>query len=366
MNAPDRQIRAAITRRAADWFAAHRAGPLVEKERAEFFAWLKASPIHVEEYLGVAALERALHLATRDSTMSVRALVELAREDRGGIVEAIAPPAAGPFPLPARSRRPLWLSLAAVVTASVAGFAVFWSLRDAPALGLTKTYETAHGVQGVWRLPDGSTLHLNTDSAVTVRFSSAERLLEVDHGQVLVEVAHEDRRVFRAHSGTTNTVAVGTEFEVYRRSDSTVITVVTGQVVVMTGDPPPPQNLAAALGGLHVGAGQQVRVTAGILPSAATAADVRDATAWLERKIAFEQRPLGEVIEEFNRYNAIPFIIRDPSLRLLPISGVFDAFDTESFAAFIASLDGVRLQRLPLAIEVSRSRRRPDAKDGAL
>ena len=50
--------------------------------------------------------------------------------------------------------------------------------------------------------------------------------------------------------------------------------------------------------------------------------------------------------DEFNRYNDIPFTIADPALRSLPISGTFNAADTDSFAVFLESLDGVRVERL--------------------
>ena len=69
-------------------------------------------------------------------------------------------------------------------------------------------------------------------------------------------------------------------------------------------------------------------------------------------KIAFEQRPLGEVADEFNRYGSIPIEIDDAALRALPISGVFDAYDIDSFVAFLQTLDGVRVERTNARIRV--------------
>jgi transmembrane sensor len=350
MNASDPQIRSAITQVAADWYAAHRAGPLSDTERAAFLAWIKASPIHIEEYLGVAALERTLAAATNDPAMSMDALVEMARGDPAGVVVDIADSSAR-FEPRVRPPRRHWRSIAAAAFASLAGICVLWAVRDGDGLGQVKTYKTGHGEQGAWPLPDGSTLHVNTDTAVTVRFSSAERIVEVDHGQVALEVAHDDRRAFHVHAGSTDAVAVGTGFDVYRRPDSTLITVVTGQVAVSVG-PFVPRNAPAGFpGGLRVAAGQQVRVVAGVL-SAPKPTDVRETTAWLERKIVFDQRPLGAVADEFNRYNDIPFTIDDPALRSVTISGAFNAADTDSFAAFLESLDGVRVQRLPRRFRV--------------
>jgi transmembrane sensor len=76
-----------------------------------------------------------------------------------------------------------------------------------------------------------------------------------------------------------------------------------------------------------------------------TPVDVQQAVAWQQRKIAFEQRPLGEVADEFNRYGSIPIEIDDAALRALPISGVFDAHDIDSFVAFLQTIDRVLVTR---------------------
>jgi transmembrane sensor len=357
MNASDAQIRSAITQVAAEWYAAHRSGPLAEADRAAFLAWLKASPIHIEEYLGVAALERTLRSASDDPTLSVDALVEMARSDpTGGVVELAGPSVR--YSTQVRPPRRYWRRIAAAASVCVcaAGILIVWPTHGGHGVGGVKAYRTTHGEQGVWPLADGSTLHVNTDTAVTVRFSSTERLVEVDHGQVALAVAHDDGRPFRVHAGSTDAVAVGTEFDVYRQADATLITVVTGQVAVSVGPSAPPRNAEAGRpAGLRVGAGRQVRVVAGKLPSASAPTDLRETTAWLERKIVFEQRPLGAVADEFNRYNDKPFTIDDPVLRRLPISGTFNAADTDSFAAFLESLDGVRVERLPTRFNVLNS-----------
>ena len=352
MNASDAQIRSAITQVAADWYAAHRSGPLPEADRAAFLAWLKASPIHIEEYLGVAALDRTLKSAMDDPSLSVESLVEMARGDpTGGIVDLAGPQVR--YEWQEQPRR-YWPGIAAAASVCVCLAGVLFVRPMGDGAGV-KAYRTSHGEQGVWPLADGSTLHVNTDTAVTVRFSSTERLVDVDHGQVALEVAHDDGRPFRVHAGSTDTVAVGTEFDVYRRPDATMITVVTGQVAVSVDPFAPPRAGTGLPAGLRVGAGRRVRVVAGKLPSASEPTDLRETTAWLERKIVFEQRPLGAVADEFNRYNDKPFTIDDPALRRLPISGTFNAADTDSFAAFLESLDGVRVERLPTRFNVLNS-----------
>jgi ferric-dicitrate binding protein FerR (iron transport regulator) len=61
---------------------------------------------------------------------------------------------------------------------------------------------------------------------------------------------------------------------------------------------------------------------------------------------------LGEVAAEFNRYGAIPVEIEDDELRALPVGGMFDAGDTESFVVFLETLPDVRVERTPRQIRV--------------
>jgi transmembrane sensor len=276
--------------------------------------------------------------------------VELARNDPTGGVMDIASPAAR-YQAHREPPRRFLFAAAAAACASLLGVITFWTVRDFHGSTAIKTYRTAHGQQGVWPLPDGSTLHVNTDTAVSVRFTSTERLLDVDHGQIAVEVAHDPHRDFRVHAGSTDAVAVGTRFDVWRQPGSTLISVMTGQIAVSVQGTTTPAGLHDSV---RVSAGQQVRVVGGVLPPAAVPTDLRESTAWLERKIVFNERPLGVVAEEFNRYNSVTFTIEDPALRSLRISGAFDATDIDSFAAFLASLDGVRVDRRPGGFDVLR------------
>lgn len=355
MSASERPIQCAISQLAADWFAAHRGSPLSLGEREEFLGWLKASPIHIEEYLGVAALERTLQDAARDPPMSIAALVELARsDDDATVVDLVSasPPGPARSPASAVSFAPLrngwrrWLWATAVVVMSLGGLYALWqTIADRSAV--SKTYATAHGRQQSWLLSDGSTIHLDTDTAVTVRLSAGERRLALDRGQIAVTVHHDPRRPFHVRAGAADAVAVGTEFDVYRIADSTTVTVLAGLVAVSVP--------AATARTVQVGAGQKVSVVDGLLPLAASPANARAAIAWLSGKIAFERRPLGEVAAEFNRYNSVQFSIDDPELRAMPISGSFDARDADSFADFLSSLDGVRLERAGAHFQVLRA-----------
>jgi len=190
---------------------------------------------------------------------------------------------------------------------------------------------------------------------VAVLLEPDRRLVYIERGQVVFEVAHDPRRPFRVTAGSAEVTAVGTQFDVYLQGDSTLITVVQGRVTV---------GPVATLGGpgtsnitrkpMPVAAGQQVRVVRGQLPPSPSEVDTHRTIAWLHRQIAFEQEPLSIVAAEFNRYATTPIEIETP-LRGLAISGVFAVDDIESFVAFLRSLDGVRVEVTATRIRVFKS-----------
>ena len=67
MTSNDEQVRAAIAEQAGDWFVANDEGPLDARDSAALAAWLKTSPVHVEEFLGVSVIARDLREAAHRS-----------------------------------------------------------------------------------------------------------------------------------------------------------------------------------------------------------------------------------------------------------------------------------------------------------
>jgi transmembrane sensor len=349
----DEQIRSAIAHQAAEWFIANQAGSLGEADAAQFLAWLKASPVHVREYLGVARVARHLPAAAGEPKVPLETyLAELtaAGDDSVVSLRQLAP---GKERFTARD---LW-SRALPIAASLLALAVgtLWWAHDGELLGIPKTYRTAHGEQRVVQLPDGSLLRLDTDSEATVHYSGRERLVEIKGGQALLEVVHDSRRRFRVAAGDAGAIAVGTQFDVYRKPGAVEFTVSQGAIAVFTGHPSWLRDQGSVPDDvLRVTTGQQVRIDSGSASPEPVATNLDQALAWLQHKIVFEHRPLGEVAAEFNRYGSIPVEIDDEELRVLPVSGMFDAGDTESFVAFLQRLPGVRVERTSTLIRVIR------------
>jgi len=285
MTPTDEQIRLAIAEQAADWFVAHRTETLDEGGQEEFAEWLKDSRLPVEAWIAAATSQAPSIEAQHANTPG-----------GDGPAPNVVPLRRGPISPPGRRARRWvsgWRLAGALVISAIAlaAFLVSFLLSGAPA----RAYETAHGAQRTWQLADGTMLRLNTDSAVEVRFSDSERVVELARGQAFFKVAHYAHRPFRVIAGQAEVIAVGAQFDVYRHGQTIQVTVLSGRVAVFSGHTPPPSDGAALpSGALYLAAGQQVRILGGALEDPSRV-DLQQAEFWLRGQIAFEQLPLGEV-----------------------------------------------------------------------
>jgi transmembrane sensor len=359
MISKDDRVRALIAEQASEWFVANDDASAPPAEAAALNEWLRASPVHVEEFLGVAALARDLRGAASGPEFAVEALLERAHTE--GETPARFP-ARTLFAAVEKVPTPRWRW--AVTLAGAAGVAILggllWKLMAVPvATPATATlrFATRHGEQRTYRLADQSILHLNTDSAVAVRLSPTERVVVLDAGEASFEVTHEAGRPFQVVAGAARVLDLGTRFDVRLEPEATLVTVVEGRVAVAlaaadTNGAPKPGEASHA-GSVSVAANQQLSVSAQQWPAVPIKVDAQRATAWLRRQIAFDHEPLGRVAAEINRYAAKPIEIVTPKLRDLQISGVFSTDDEEELLAFLRSLDGVRVEVTATQIRIS-------------
>jgi transmembrane sensor len=363
MTSKDAQVRATIAEQASEWFVANNEGPLNAQDSAALVAWLKASPQHIEEFIGVAVIARDLSAASADAEHSVESLVARARADADGKVQPLWPRVfAAVSDLRVRRWQTAAATFAALGLVSI-GLFLLWNLRSipqpaSPAGATTLHFATRHGELQTHRLADDSVLHLNTDTAVTVRYSKTERWVMLASGQAGIEVAHEPKRPFHVLAGPAEVIDLGTKFDVRLRSDSTLVTVVEGRVAVgpsdiaegrsTSSDARPPVQL------VQLGPNQQVSVSRDEWPPTPTAVDAKRTTAWLHRQIAFDHEPLERVAAELNRYGPKPIEITTPELRNLEITGTFSIDDSEEFLAFLRSLEGVQVDVTATRIRVSK------------
>ncbi len=383
-----------ISEEAAEWFIEFRLGDLDATGRREFDSWIRSSPEHLRAYLETAAIWNEGDSLTAHRDLDSDALIALARSEGNVVpleldalrilraIELTILPSEGGTKLtgqpPATSRLSgrRFLSLAAALTLALVGGAVTVLWHLAP----DAVYTSAVGERRILRLADGSTVELNSRSRVRVRFSQEQRDVELLEGQALFEVAKDAHRPFVVRSDSLRVRAIGTQFDVNRKTTDTTVTVVEGRVSVYRDGTPEPSTAIGAparqsrtnadlstlspregRGGLATPKDEDKRaaaldaqqdgqdqnpVSAMALRSAGSAAIVLSAgeqltvddhaalpqplhtspavaTAWTHGQLVLDSATLTNVAEQFNRYSTRRLVVEDHGARPLKLSGVF-------------------------------------------
>lgn len=286
---------------AIDWLVLLHSGHATAAQRMAFQQWRQRSPAHA------AAAEEAEQLWG----------------DLGQTPSAVAHQAAQRAP----QRRRWWPAVAASVLLAL-GTAIGWQQWP----GLMADYHTGVGQQRTLILADGSTVTLNSASAVSVAYSEHERKVILRGGEALFEPLADARRPFVVVAEDQRLQSAASAFSV-RRDGSRLTVVVRDGQVQFTGDHPP----------LLLQADQRVDYQAGQPLYAQQKVDATSQTAWQRGKLIFNGRPLDEVIAELERYQHGRILVSDSQLAALAISGVFDLRDPQG------SLHALE-QRYPLKV----------------
>ena len=315
--------------------------------------WLAESRRHVEHYLLAVALDQELALIDAERKWDITPAAGSGQSNVAPLIEQGAPGVKGA----AQRRRPL-LSFAAAIVGCIVLLAAF---RWLP--GLTsgwQEYETALGEQRAVELEDGSIIHLNTGSQVEVRLSEHLREIRLLAGEALFKVHHDPARPFRVFTSDATIQAVGTEFNVRRRPEGTIISVLEGRVRV-EGDPGvmaepgisipllserPSQKHTRPVQLVSLAAGEQARINAVGEIARQQEIDPASVAAWRQRRLIFKGTPLAEVVNEFNRYNRSPrFVLQGSGAVDTTYSGIFDADDPQSLIELLQHEPNLHLER---------------------
>jgi transmembrane sensor len=308
MTGPNTRVETAELEAAA-WHA--RLGePRVSTQTIEdFFAW-RSKPENADAYRRVeAAWTGSGRLA---ASPQIQAALDAALSS-------------GPERKRSRSLPPALLALAAglVIVALFYGSWVW--------LGARSGFETGVGEQRLVQLADGSSVQLDTDTRLRVRFSDGQRLVDLERGQALFTVAHDASRPFIVQADGTSVTAVGTVFDVRRDALGVRVTLVSGAVDVAREGQGAPARLAA---------GQQSNVTnKGV---ATRAVDVAAAVSWTEGRIVFVDTPLNQAVAEVNRYLTMPVALAPGADGVVAVNGVFKAGDRDAFVSAASGALGLR------------------------
>jgi len=198
---------------------------------------------------------------------------------------------------------------------------------------------TAIGEQKIIYLADGSSVSLNTDTALEVDMGKKIRAVSLIKGEAYFQVTPDKDRPFTVKVGQRVIRVVGTEFNIYRAPDKTTLSVTRGIVAILDGS-------GKDIVDLQLHAGQQVTIDRKNRIQQITRPDLARATAWKEGQLVYENIPLGDFIRDLNRYYVGKIIVEDEELGKMRISGVFQIGDRNKTIKAIENL--LPLKAIPL------------------
>lgn len=204
-------------------------------------------------------------------------------------------------------------------------------------------FTTVRGQRSEIVLPDGTQVTLNTETEIDVAFERDKRLVHLLKGEAFFNVAHDASRPFTVAAADRHITALGTQFDVRLDAAALRVVLVTGRVHVAR---------AAAIGAdkkpgadMDLLPGDRLTAALGAPVVIERLPDVAAETSWLRGLVEFSDAPLGEAVNELNRYAEEPLVIRDREVAELRISGVFRTGDPARFARVISELVPVEIVR---------------------
>jgi transmembrane sensor len=228
-----------------------------------------------------------------------------------------------------------WLPKTAIAIAATALLAI----GTVAALHRDSDVSYATQVGGVQKLmlEDGTTVSLNTNTEIRVRFTAARREILLDRGEIVLSVAHDASRPLEVVAGNVTSRAVGTKFAVrlYEGDSTRVETLVTeGRVLVLRQPSVLGWTMAPRPVAHTLNAGERVVVDQrSVIVSRVSAREVQRKLMWTTGKIMFDGEKLSNVVRELNRYNSRQLVILDPGISETSVGGGFDTSRADAYAA---------------------------------
>lgn len=278
-----------------------------ETDRRAWSAWMDQNPIHAQSWRKIQRIWHGMEdLAPRraSTTFRHRAL---------------------------RQRAWSTLATAAAVLLVVAGITSI-SLHHSPGLHcLGADYCTRAGELRQITLADGSRISLGAASAISVQMENHQRQVTLRHGEGFFDVA-PDTTPFRVKAAAGEVRVLGTSFNLRLEPAGARVAVASGQVEVDTLGHQVTLNPGQVL---HYDTSRLQR-----LPDV----DVNSIGLWRQKRLLYQNTPLGEVLRDLERYHSARFSV-DPDVAAIPVTGIFSASDPEAALHSIVNSFPVRMSR---------------------
>src|SRR5205823_10992993 len=333
---------------ASDWLLRIQDGSLNSEDLAQWLQWYDADSANRAAFEKVQGTFESIHaLPPSERSAWASRLKDLHesegsfREEKRSIFRLLAPP-------PWFSRR-VWATAFTLMLAFTAGV-VIWQLGRHRSVE-TSAFKTERATHRDISLPDGSRIHLGAKSQLVVNFTSQTRYVVLEGGEAFFEVAKDSERPFLVQAGGVTIRAVGTEFNVRRVMDQTIVAVTEGAVDVVQSlrpdDRQPRRTMTQESSeAIRLVAGEQVSM--GPIAAVVSVKQI-DSTAvhgWQEGRLEFSDEPLGMVIDTINRYSHREVVITDKAVTELRFTGTVSREHIDEWLSALSEIFPVDVRRV--------------------
>jgi len=277
--------------------------PRSEREVDDFEAWLARDPAHAVAYSEMEAIQSAGEALPRS---------HLARADARH-----------------SGSRPMWRPALALATAALVVVAAFglWQGMVSPAFATISN--TGSAVRG-YRLPDGTSMFLDTGTEVGVSVRGDRREIEVRKGRARIRGGSDSRPLEVAANGV-RIIPGNAQFDLSVDGARVSVTALDGELALTTTDEAPIKTE------FYVPRRQAVSID-----DRGRSAAQPDFT-WPLARVRFDRAPLGKILVAASRTGDPDILAATAQIASLPVTGVLDLRDPRRLARKLAAALDLRV-----------------------
>lgn len=311
----------------AAWYARLTSDEAAEGDRRAFAAWVAADPAHGAAYRRLMSVLGKADAALADADVSADVFEQ--------------PPSAADPHSASLFRRAVAALAAGLVVAIGAGSLLLWQRPEfttaATAVGETRRLE----------LPDGSVVHMNTDTHLAWAMDANTRRVHFEGGEAYFEVARDPSRAFVVAVGSREVRVLGTAFNIRHIAAHTDLAVSEGTVGLSKQVGLLGSLIAPGTAGQPLTAGTRVAYDAGSSEVVRGTVSAAAIASWRRGQLIYRGERLADVIADLDRYFPGSLAVSDPTVANLKVSAVINLDGEDKILSALARQLPIRVSRLP-------------------
>jgi transmembrane sensor len=188
-------------------------------------------------------------------------------------------------------------------------------------------------------LPDKSQITLDAQTSLDIIYTNNTREVLLNKGKAIFNVSSNKQVPFYVKSNGILVQVVGTKFEVIKQSEKVNISVLEGIVNIRKGTVSNSKILA------RLRKGDILNISKRGIINKLEKKPIEKIALWKNEKLVFQQTPLKQVLNEFQKYLTPKIKLNITSNEKYPITGTFGIYEFEKFLTLIPLIYPIKIER---------------------